>query len=40
MERRLKEVIEEVEKEVGGRREKRREWWDGDCRSKKEEVRR
>jgi len=37
MERRIKKVIEEVEKEVGGWRKKKR--WDGEHRNK-EEIRR
>jgi len=40
MERRIKNMIEEVEKEVGGEKQERRGWWDEECRNKKEEVRR
>jgi len=40
MERRIKDIIEEVENEVGGGKQEKRGWWDGECRDKKEEVRR
>jgi len=38
VEKRIKKMVEGLEKEE--MKEVKREWWDGECRNKKEEVRR
>lgn len=40
VEEKMKRTIEEIERERGKEKEKKREWWDEECETKKSEVRR
>lgn len=40
MEKKIKEVLEEIENRKGERREGKEGWWNDECRRKKREVRR